>query len=118
MLEPVVAVTANPAGVLGGETSGMVVSTTSTGLLLVVSLLLRLSVVGLGVVTAMVAAPVALTTGVTSTLVQLPDRKDLIDPMTVAETGGAFAYVMVDSCQELSATARTSYPTSELVTAY
>ena len=73
MLEPVVAVTDRPVGMVGGVPSGTVVSTTRTGALPPDSRLARLSEAILEVVTARLAEPVALTSGVTSTVVHVFD---------------------------------------------
>jgi hypothetical protein len=72
-LEPVVAVARRFVGAVGAVPSGLVVSMTRTGLLAPDSRLARLSPVVLDVVKARLAEPVALTIGVTSTVVQVPE---------------------------------------------
>ena len=84
------------------------VFTTSCGGVADVSLLVRASAVVERPVRAIEKTPFPVMSGVTSTVVQVDTVTGPEEPVTVAAVGGAFAYVIVDSPQVVSATPRTS----------
>src|SRR5215210_6705080 len=103
------------AVVLAGMTS-LVVCTTSWGrTVLAASRLFSTIALTSSLASAMLTAPLPVTSGVTPTEVHPEVTKAPLEPVTVADRGGALSAVIFPSTQMLLATARTSYPTVELL---